>query len=81
MQYQCNDRCDLIILIETGQVLTPAVSFRTIGAMLRRYISDLLAILERIINNVANRHCIVDIRLVFDSQKDVSRFAVLLDDC
>jgi KUP system potassium uptake protein len=62
-------------------VLTPAVSFRTIGAMLRRYISDLLAILERIINNVANRHCIVDIRLVFDSQKDVSRFAVLLDDC
>ena len=40
----------------------------------------LLAILERIINNVANRHCIVDIRLVFDTQKDVSRFAILFND-
>ena len=48
--------------------------------MLCRYISNLLAILERIINIVANRHCIVDIRLVFDTQKDVSRLAILFND-
>ena len=80
VQHQRNDRCDLIVLIEAGQVLTPAVSFRAIGAMLCCYVSNLLAILERIINDIANRHCIVNIGLVFDTQKDVSRFAILLDD-
>ena len=48
--------------------------------MLCCYVSNLLAILERIINDIANRHCIVNIGLVFDTQKDVSRFAILLDD-
>ena len=81
VQYQCNDRCDFIILIEPRQVLSPAVSFRTIGAMLCCYIRNLLTILERIINNVAYRHCIVDIRLVFDTQKDISRFVILLNYC
>ena len=80
VQYQRNDRCNFIILIESGQVLASAVSFRAIGAMLCRYISNLLSILECIINDVADRHCIVNIGLTFNSQKDIGHFFVPYDD-
>ena len=48
--------------------------------MLFRNIGHLSAVLERVVDRVPDRHRIMDVRLVFDSQQDISGLAVFFDD-